>query len=427
MPENSVPLDMRANARHLYADIMWFGVQVGSILAFLTIFMTRQGASGFEVSLISAGPAVVNLLFSLPAGRWLEGKALIRTSFFASLYHRLGYWLIALLPWVFLERQQVWAAILITLVMAVPGTLLAISFNALFAEAIPPSDRAEVVGKRNAIVAVATLAATLLCGTILDKIIFPLNYQLVFLIGAIGGFASSYHISQLRLSSEPVLQLNLTRPKSLRSGKRLLVILSQIRLMRRPAMLTGERSRHRPDLIRSSFGLLMGTYLIFYTFQYCVIPVYPIFLVRVLNLTDGQIAFGNALFYTGMLLASMVVGRFNETVGHHATLYVGAMIFGVYPLLISQATGPLLYWIASVTGGIAWSVTSAGLVNRLMERTPPDERPAGMAYHNVALNLGILVGSLAAPLLVAAFNYRPMMLLSGGLRFLAGLLFIFFG
>ena len=59
-----------------------------------------------------------------------------------------------------------------------------------------------------------------------------------------------------------------------------------------------------------------------------------------------------------------------------------------------------------------------------MERTPEDDRPAYMALHNLSLNLGILLGSMAGPLLAARLGLRDAMLVSAGLRFFAGLLFV---
>jgi len=63
--------------------------------------------------------------------------------------------------------------ILITLLMALPATLLVISFNAMFAEIVPAEQRALVVGRRNALVAISTTLAAVLSGQILDRLAFP--------------------------------------------------------------------------------------------------------------------------------------------------------------------------------------------------------------------------------------------------------------
>jgi len=145
--------ELRANFWHLYADVLWFGVLAGSTTAFLAIFAVRQGASSFEVSLLTAGPAIVNLAFSLSVGHWLEGRPLVRTTFVAALLSRLWYLALIPIPWFLTARGQVWASIWITLLMSIPGTLLAIAFNAVLAEAVPPEWRGHVVGKRIALLA----------------------------------------------------------------------------------------------------------------------------------------------------------------------------------------------------------------------------------------------------------------------------------
>ncbi len=54
----------RSNIRHLYADIFWFGILGGSALAFLNVYAARLGATAMQIGLLTAGPAIVNLLIS---------------------------------------------------------------------------------------------------------------------------------------------------------------------------------------------------------------------------------------------------------------------------------------------------------------------------------------------------------------------------
>ena len=60
-------------------------------MAFVSIYAARLGATGLQIGLLTAGPALVNLLFSLPAVSWLDGQPLIRASFWSALLYRLGY------------------------------------------------------------------------------------------------------------------------------------------------------------------------------------------------------------------------------------------------------------------------------------------------------------------------------------------------
>jgi MFS family permease len=392
---------MRANFRYLYLDVFWYGVLAGSTLAFITIYTTRLGATVFQISLLTAGPAAVNLLFSLPTGKWLQGRALVPTTFWSAVFQRIGFLLLAPLPWLFSDDLQIWVVILLTILASIPGTILAISFNAMFAEAVPPEWRAEVVGKRNALMAISLTVTTLLCGRLLDQLVFPLNYALVFFIGALGAALSTYYLGKLKLfNTKPTPVARETTP--------------------------GQRSKHL-DLLRTSFGPFMFAYLLFYTFQFLGIPLFPLVQVRVLNLSDGMISLGSSLFYGVILLVSLRIVDISTRWGHKRVLAIGATSFGFYPLLLGLARGPALFWAASFMGGGAWGLVNAGLTNRLMEKVPDDQRPAGMALHNLVLNLGIMLGSLAAPLLGASVGLQPAMFIVAALRFLAGGLFWLWG
>lgn len=166
----------------------------------------------------------------------------------------------------------------------------------------------------------------------------------------------------------------------------------------------------------------MGAYLIFYLVQYVPIPLFPLVMVRLLHLTDGEISFANAIFYTSMLIGSMGISRLSNRFGHRWVLIVsGGMIF-IFPLLFAVARNAYLIWVNNLIGGVIWAGVNNGAINRLMERVPEDDRPAHMALHNVVLNLGMLSGSLLGPALGESLGLREAMLIAAGLRFLGGIL-----
>jgi len=395
-PASTLDSHLRSTFHHLYWDIFWYGVLAGSTIAFLSVYAARLGATSLQIGLLTAGPAMTNLIISLPAGRWLERRQLIGVTFLSSVWQRVGYLALIILPWLLPANGQVWALQLTVLLISVPGTLLAIAFNAMFAELVPSEWRGQVVGRRNALLAFSIIFTSLLCGWLLDRIAFPLNYQVVFALGVLGAALSSYHLSRLR----PALTLP---PLARRAGGR-----------GKPML--------RLDLLRGSFGPLLAVYLLFYTFQNIPIPLFPLAWVRELHLSDGAISLGNALFYLAMLLASTRVGQLSARWGHRRMLVLGALFYGSYPLFTGLAQDAKLFWVASLTGGVAWALANAGLLNRLMERVPPDDLPAHMALHNLALNLGLLGGSLIGPALGDGLGLRQALLLSAGLRLLGGVL-----
>jgi MFS family permease len=403
--------ELRWNIRQLYWDVFWFGILAGSTLAFQSVYAARLGASGFQIGLLSAGPAVVNLIFTLPSGRWLEGKSLIKVSFRSAIWQRLGYVFLIGIPWLFTSPGgQVWGLIWTTLVMSVAGTVLAISFNAMFAEVLPPEWRAHAVGRRNILLAISITVATLLSGQILDRVAFPHNYQIVFLIGAVGAMLSSYHIGRIRKQDGIEKEAKLAED-----------------LLDQRITTTKKRSLLRLDLLRGPFGIFMLSYLAFYAFQYFPVPLFPIAYVDSLHMTDGMIGLGTAIFYGAMMLASFRLGYYSTRYGHRKVLLVSAALFPIFPLFLAMAKGPELYYLACLIGGGINAMLSGAIINRLMDRVPPDDRPAHMALHNLALNLGILAGSLLGPVSADLIGLQPSLFVGAGLRLLAAGFFWLWG
>lgn len=419
---------MRKNFHHLYADVAWFGLLFGSTMAFLSIYAARLGATGLQISFLSAGPAVTNLLFSLPAGTWIEKLPIQKTTFWSAVAHRTGYLLLIPLPWLLTDVLQIWVIIAITLVMAIPGTFLAISFNALLADAVPADYRADLVGRRNALLAVTYMISTLVSGQILENIPFPLNYQLVFGIGALGIVMSNYHLSRIRLTRvQAPPRVGRTMGDQASPGQMRLPYALRIQTGLRFLTRSRERSLLRLDLLKSPYGRFLAAYLLFYIFQFIPIPLFPLVFVEDLRLSDQVISLGNGLFYLIMFLGSLALSRLSSRFSYRQLTILGALFYGLYPLLIGlgQSVGPFL--IASVIGGASWSITSGAMINRLMEQAPEGERPAYMAMHNLALNLGILLGALGGPLLGSWIGMQNTLVLDAGLRLLAALMLLRWG
>jgi hypothetical protein len=292
---------------------------------------------------------------------------------------------------------------------------------------VPPDWRGHVVGRRNALLAISLMGTSLLCGWLLESIVFPTNYIAVFALGTLGAGLSSYHIGRLRPLAEEPPRVGATLDEAARPG--LLRFADTLREAAGLRFLTrsGGRPLLRLDLITGPFGPFMAAFLFFYTIQFVPVPIFPLFWVQDLHLSDGAISVGNALFYAGMTLASLQLRKLSARWGHRGVLVVGALLYGLYPLLTGFAQGPPVYWTASLVGGAVWGVLNGGLLNRLMERVPEDDRPAHMALHNLVLNLGILSGSLLGPLLAQGLGLRHSLFLAGGLRLAAGIVFSFLG
>jgi len=418
-----VPAEHRSNFNHLIFDIAWFGVLNGSAIAFVAVYATRLGASAFQLSLLTALPAVVNLVFALPAGRWLQDLPISRATLAASILHRAFYVVWVFLPLLFSRPGQVWALVVLTVLMSIPGTALAIGFNGTFAAAVPPEWRGRVVGVRNAAYALTSIAVTLTCGRLLDTIPFPLGYQIVFFIGAIGAAMSSVHLWYVRPVDEhrqPGTGRSLgdwADPGEFNMWQSVRLSVG-LRFLTRANPLSSRWFQPAKDArFRNVLLLVFAMHLTLYL----AIPLFPLFLVREINLADQVIGLGNSIFYIALFLTSTRLDWFTVHFGNRRTMALGIMVISLYPLLIATATGPAVYLFASIMGGTGWALAGGAVGNYVLEKTPDNSRPSYLAWYNMALQGGILLGALIAPLLAGWWGIMIALLFAGICRLLTGL------
>lgn len=383
-------------------DIGWFGILSGSSVNFLNVYATHLGATGFQIGLLGAVSAIVSLVLAIPAGRWLETRATGKVVFWTSVFYRIGFLFWVPLPWLFDAQGQIWALIALAFFMGIPLTALAVGFSTLFGEAVPDHWRAHVAGTRNVVLSITFMAASLGSGYLLDRITFPFNYQVIFFIGFLGAAMSSFHLAFIR----PIVKIQ-TLPES---------VPQPIEQAARPK----PDSLLRMDVWQTPFRKTLLAMLAFHFTQYLAIPLFPIFFVRNLNLSDETLGFGTALFYLTMLAGSMQLYRIVRRLGHKGVTGWGTAGMALYPALLAVSSNVWHYYAISMLGGFAWALVGGASLNYILEKCPENDRPAHIAWYNVILNISVLVGSLAGPAIAGQIGISAALLLIGALRLLAG-------
>ena len=421
--EINVSAVQATNFFHLYWDVIWFGVAFGSTLSFLPVFATRLGATGWQLGLLTAGPAFVSILFTLPVGRWLEDRPLGRTVTHTAFWHRLGLFALIPLPLVLPTALQIWSVLLLMLLMAIPGTALMIGFNALLAATVPPEARGHVVGRRNALLAATIMLAFLLSGWLLDQFSFAWGYAIVFALGAVGATLSTFHLSRIKVPAIPPFQGQPLRDHA-RPGRGIgimggtsyrLVLASRLWLNRRFSL----QNIFGP--ISGAYWWVMLAFFLFHFTQWLPAPLLSIFWVREVDLSDGQISWINATFYLTTLIVSPLLGPLTTRLGNYLLTAGGAILLGLYPLLVALSYDIYLLIVASLVVGAVWAILSGSLANRLLELTPEAHRATHFALYNLALNAAILLSTLTGPLLSDVIGLREALVIACILRIGSGL------
>jgi MFS family permease len=411
--QDEVPLDYRSNFANFYLEIGWFGILSGSAVNFLNVYAARLGASVFQIGLLAAVSAIVNLIFAIPAARWIEQRSVGKAVFWTSVFYRLGFALWIPLPWLFNPQGQVWALIIITLFMGFPLTALSVGFNALFAAAVPAEWRAHVAGMRNVVLSMTYIGSSLVSGYILNHMSFPAGYQVIFAMGLIGAAMSSVHLFFVRPLSTDTPALP---PRPAPGGE--------------PSLDTQPRPwlwALRLDIWKTPYRRNLLVLLGFHVSQYLAIPLFSIYMVRGLHLSDDHIGIGNALFYITVLIASTQMHRMVARNGNKGVTGYGVIGLALYPLIMAFSTQVWQWYFLSIVGGLAWGLVGGAYANYLLEHTPAHDRPSHLAWYNVTLNAAILFGSLAGPALADWMGLATALVVFGILRLLAGVAILKWG
>lgn len=368
------------NTRFLYLDVTFWGVANGIASTFTTIFALRLGATDQQVGFISALPALIYLLWYLPAGRLVEsGRSVKKTALASFFLFRLQYLLIALVP--FLPERWRVTVLLGTIVLAgVPLCVANVAITDILADVIPPAQRPHIVSRRSILTSLISAIAAALAGRLLDLLPMPVNYQWMFIVAFIFGNLSIGALSRLVVADTP--------PK----GTFSLHIGEFVRHMREMLSVV----RQTPDFVRftlAAMALYAG--LIF------AWPLFSLWWVKGLKAPEGMlglIATANLLVSIG---SNLVWARIAERKGNRFCMVAGFACVTMMPAI--NAALPSAQWLL-LTESFAGMVVpgmNLGLFNTLLEVCPIERRTTYIAVYSAAINVPTFIAPIVATALVA--------------------------
>lgn len=400
------PVEAR-NIRLLYLDIAWWGVATGTYLSYLTVFAARLGASNFWIGLLSAGPALVSIFWLLPAGRLVEHQTrqmplLIRSMFIS----RFFVLLMALAPWISPDHGGELLAVLVT-VQAIPSGIVNVAFTAMLPDAVSTEHLGPVVSVRNAIMAVTSTLGTLVSVPLLAWAPFPANYQAVMAIGFVSSYLSAYYVSQVQVPDRVVPEA------SVRS-----------RSNRRPLSF---RAVHEVWQGQQEYAWYVVAAFIFHMGLYGAIPLFSIYWVRELLLSDAWISALTVVWNASSTLASLAAPALIRRQGNRRVLAWSSAALALYPIgtALSRSVYPLLP--LALAGGVVGALMGITLFNRLIEVAPPARRASYVGLYNAAINGAIFGAPLVSTSLANVWGVAPLMIASGVVRIVGGLMFLIRG
>lgn len=391
-PEDATPVQKR-NFLNVQVDAVGIGLASGAG-PFLPVFLARLGATNFQVGLLTAMPAFTGLFFAIVVGRFLQRRRQIVPWFSgARLLVVSSYALTGIAPFLVPREWAVQAVLLIWALATIPQTVVNVAFSVVMNAVAGPKGRYDLMSRRWSILGLTTSITVATVGQILDRISFPLNYQVVFMALSLGGLISYYFSSHIAL---PDTDLPAPTP-GLSLGQRFNGFINQIR---------GERAF--VSFIGKRFVFLFGSSL--------ATPLFPLFYVREIHASDAWIGIINTTQSAIMLLGYFLWVRQGKHRGSRFVLLWTSFGLSLYPALI--AFTHQVEWIAFYAGlaGIFQAGLDLVFFDELMKTVPPKYSATFVSLAQSAQYLSTVASPLLGTILADQVGIGGALVISAILR-----------
>jgi hypothetical protein len=391
----------RRNFRYVQIDAI--GVSISNVAApFLPVFLTRLDASNFQVGLLSSMPGITGLILAMLVGRFLQTRTNIVPWYSLSrLMVILCYALTGILTLLVSEKFVIIATLAIWAFATIPQTALAVAFSVVMNAVAGPEGRYALLSRRWAIFGLTGVIGTFIVTRLIDFISFPLNYAVMFMVLSLGGFFSYYFSRKIQLPDQ------ITPPlPDIRSPRENLSNYSKL-LRENPAFLSFSTKR-----------------FVYFSALVLSQPIMPLFLVREVHATDGQIGTINMTSTLVMLAGYFLWPRISRRRSGRFVLLATTLGTTIYPAL--SAATPQIHLII-LYAGIA-GLFQAGLdlvfFDELMKTVPKEYSATFVALAQSMQYLSMIIAPLLGTWLADYIGLGGALWLSAALRVFGFLLFL---
>lgn len=400
----SNPADLEATQSKNFTNVQIDAIGVGLANAaapFLPVFLTRLGASSYEIGLLTSMPALTGLVLAIPMGQFLQNQRKVVPWFSAA---RLGvimsYALTGLLAFLLQGQPLITGILAIWALATIPQTLLNISFSVVMNAVAGPNHRYDLMTRRWSILGVTTAVAVFFIGQFLDRMVFPTNFQVTFIFLSIGGLVSYYFSSHIRL---PDFQLqNHAGKRPLRETLHEYVSLVQ-------------KEKPFQSFVIKRFVFLSGTAL--------TLPIFPLYLVREVQASNSWIAAISTAQTAIVIIGYFLWTQQSRKRGSRAVLLATTFGASIYPISVALTQDVLLITIFAGINGIFQAGLNLVFFDELMKTVPPEYSATFVSLAQGLQYISSIISPLVGTFLGDILGLGWALVIGGALQLIGFLMF----
>jgi len=360
------------NSYYLVIEVFWACI-LGAAASFNATFALRLGASNEAIGLLSSIPALLAMLIAMPAGQFLQSRLNAKPWVLGSLLlHRIGFLLIAAMPWVQIPGVNPGLLVVIALIfIGAPAHFFNVGFTPLLADVIPESRRAAIFTARNVVNGATLSLFVFLYGQWLEAgwVAFPGNYQIMYAFGFVFAMLSQFFLQKVKVPQKAPLEVPAAKntPRSQWAALR-------------------EMMRSQPAFRRLTFNTILHAVGL-----WCVGPLYIIYYVRELGASDGWVGLQGTVASLTAILGWMIWRPIVVRYGEPRILRYVIVLLGLIPLLIGLLPNLTLILFVIALNGLLAPAVNLSHFNILLKVMPPDQRPVFTALYTTLVNSGAFI------------------------------------
>lgn len=400
------PAGLTPTQKRNFRNVQIDGIAIGIASAaspYLPVFLARLGATNLQVGLLTSMPAITGLFLAIVIGRFLQMQKQVVPWFSAARLAVIScYAATGIIPFFVAQEYVVPIVLLIWALATLPQIVVNVAFSVVMNAVAGPQYRYDLMSRRWSTLGLAMAITVAIAGQILDRIQFPLNYQLVFIGLSLAGLVSFYFSSHIELpDAEPSPRVT---GESWRARLRNFLTLIQS---------------------QSAFTSFMAKRFVFFSGATLGVPLFPLYYVREVNASNSWIGIINTAQTGVMLLGYVWWTRQSKVRGNRFVLFWTTLGLSGYPIL--TALTHQVEWIAfyALLAGIFQAGLDLVFFDELMRTFPAEYSATFVALAQSLQYVSTVASPLVGTFLADQIGIGGALIVSGIIRFLGFAMFAF--
>lgn len=387
------------NLYYLSIEIIWAGIATGMV-SFNAPFILRLGGNDSLIGIMPALVALLTIILTIPSARFLESRRNRKPWIMGSLTAgRCAYLFIALIPWLIPTQLQAVSIVALVVLQAVPIAFFNAGFLSLIGDICPPDKRSGFLSTRTFLLAISVAISAFLSGLWLKAAPFPINYQVLNLLGFLAAQYSTWLVTKVKFPDYAVKPAPAALP-------RLQINFGALR----------EAYRANKAFANLNLAILVGWLGI-----WGAVPLLTLYFINTLQFDEAWLGLNSTLWQIGTMIGALFWPRVIDKKGNRWVLLRTLMLYWSYPLLLVLFPLPAPILAIGFAFTLLDPAINVTLFSVLLNVIPEERRSTYMAAHISLMNVGAMVAPLAAVGLSGIIGVPAALVLCSVIR-LAGII-----